>query len=525
VQPDVATSAASATYSEVSEQQPAGASSTLLDQILDQSSHRGGPTGRIDRFLAEPTLVGQLALWLGRVPQTAAELQNGIRAIGRDLARLESLLAGQIDAILHHPSFQKLESSWRGLWYLSGQVEAARELLDRGRDQGDLKVRVLSVSKRELSKDFQKAIEFDQSALFKKVYEEEFGTAGGEPYGLLIGDYEFTHHPDDVDLLARLSETAAAAFAPLVMGAAPQMFGLDEFSTLEQPLNFSQTFEQLEYLKWRALREREEAKFLGLTAPRILMRQPYQDDGSDPQGFRFLEDVEGPNRNHYLWGNAAWAFAAVVVQAYGSTSWLADIRGVQRGQQGGGVVAGLEVHHFQTDPWGVAVKTSTEVAIGDRQEKELCQLGFIPLCHCHDTTYSVFFGNQSVHQPAPYDDAVATANARISSMLQYVLCASRFAHYLKIQGRKSIGSMLEAQELQTRLNRWLTQYVTSDEKAPATTKARFPLRLGEAEVVEIFNQPGSYQLKIHLLPHYQLDQLAGEIRLSTKLIEPGLPQH
>jgi type VI secretion system ImpC/EvpB family protein len=519
VQSDLATAAVSTKITEASERPSDSTSATLLEQILDQTAD-AKPGSRIDQFLAEPSLEGQLMFWMGRMPRSAAEFRDAVRAIGRDLAHLERLLSGQIAAVLHHPSFQKLESSWRGLLYLCRQVESARELLDRGGQQGDLKIRVLNVSKRELHKDFQKAIEFDQSALFKKVYEEEFGTAGGEPYGLLIGDYEFTHHPDDVDLLSRLTETAAAAFAPIVMGAAPQIFGLDEFSTLEQPINLSQTFDQLEYLKWRALRQRDESKFLGLTAPRILMRQPYQDDGSDPQGFRFLEDVEGPDRSRYLWGNAAWAFGAVVAHAYGSTSWLADIRGAQRGQQGGGVVAGLEVHSFQTDPWGVAVKTSTDVAIGDRQEKELCQLGFIPLSHCHDTTYSVFFANQSVHQPATYDDAVVTANARISSMLQYVLCASRFAHYLKIQVRKGIGSMLEAQELQTRLNRWLTQYVTTDEKAPAATKARFPLRMGQAEVSEIFNQPGSYQLKMHLLPHYQLDQLAGEIRLSTRIVEP-----
>ena len=356
-----------------------------------------------------------------------------------------------------------------------------------------------------------------KARVFKRVYEDEFGIAGGHPYGLLIGDYDFTNHPDDVDLLAKLSGVAAAAFAPVVTSAAPELLGLDDMASLEQPVNLASTFEQVEYVKWRALRERNDSKFLGLTAPKILMRQPYVDDGSHQVGFRFREQVEGADRSRYLWGSAAWAFASIVIRAYADCGWFADIRGAQRGVESGGLVTNLETHAFATDPFGVALKSSTEVAINESQEKHLSELGFIPLCDSKDTEYSVFYANQSVHKPKTYDDPVASMNARVSAMLQYVLCASRFAHYLKILARRKVGSMQEAARIQQWLNEWLTTYVTPDEKAPPEQKARFPLRAGETEVSEIPGQPGKYSIKMHLLPHYQLDELTATVRLVARV--------
>ncbi len=430
------------------------------------------------------------------------------------MAHLDRLLAEGVNAILHHPRFQKLEAAWRGLKYLTEQAEGAE----------NVKIRLLSVSWNELSRDLERAIEFDQSQLFRKIYSDEFGTPGGEPFGLLLGDYEIrprpsAEHPiDDVAALGAVSQVAAAAFAPFVAGVHPSMFGLDQFTELEQPLQLAKPFEQLEFLKWKTFRQSEDARFVGLTLPRVLMRLPYEDGGGRATGFRFAEDTAV--RSDYLWGNAAFAFGGVVIRAFAESGWLAGIRGVERDSEKGGLAPGLPVHCFATDKQGVARKCSTDVVVGDFQEQELSELGFIPLCHCVDTEYSAFYSNQSVQIPKRYDEPAATMNARISAMLQYMLCVSRFAHYLKVAARDKIGSFAEAGECEDYLNRWLQQYVTSDGDAPPEVKAKYPLREAGVRVRESPGKPGSYQCVAHLWPHFGLDEATTALRITTELTPP-----
>jgi len=480
----------------------------------------GGTEGdtKLGRFLAEPSPERALLLWLGWTAPRGKPItrQDAAHSVSRDIARLDAILSRQVNAILHHPRFQRIEASWRGLRYLVEQAEEAE----------DVKIRVLSVSWQELTRDVERAIEFDQSELFRKVYGEGIDTPGGEPFGVLIGDYQIrpwpsAEHPsDDIGALTAISQVAAAAFAPFITGVHPAMFGLDDFSGLEQALNFPRTFEQLEYVKWKAFRDTEDSRFVGLTLPQALMRLPYEDDGSRVDGFRFHEEVAGPSREKYLWGNAAYAFGAVLVRAFAQSGWLANIRGVERGMDGGGLVPGLPVHSFATDKLGVAFKCSTDVIITDQQEQEISELGFIPLCHCKDTEFSAFYTNQSAQKPKRYDELPATMNARISAMLQYMLCVSRFAHYLKVAARDKVGSFVEASECEDFLHTWLQKYVTSDSEADPDVKAEYPLREARVQVRNHPGKPGNYLCVAHLWPHFELDELNTTLRVTTELT-PG----
>ncbi len=474
---------------------------------------------QLKEFLAANTPEQTLQLWLRAAAGRPLRMDDSRRGLARDIARIDVLLSDQVNQILHSPAFQALESAWRGLHYL---WRTRRDLLsDRGLEDkaSPIEIRVLNVSRKELKKDFEDAVDFDQNQLFRKVYEEEFGTAGGHPFGALIANYEFTNHPDDIDLLARLSGIGAAAFAPVIAAAAPSLLGLDDFSLLEQPMDLEKIFQQPKYRKWRSLREKPDAQFLGLTLPRVLLRAPYRDDGLHRHGFRFREDVEEKDRSHYLWGSAAWPMGAVILRAFATSGWFADIRGVERGVEGGGLVTGLESCCFQTDPAGVAIRSSVEVSVSDVRESELCDMGFIPLSHCRDTEWSVFYSNQSVHRPEKYSEAAATANARISAMLQYVLCCSRIAHVLKVKARNKIGSMSSAREIENELKTWLVDYVTPDEKAAPSWKARYPLREADVQVEEIAGEPGKFNLTMRLLPHYQLDQLSSCVTLVARRME------
>ena len=478
-----------------------------------------GVSARLQQFLAAETSAAALRQWLGSVPSEKKELALARRGLARDIGRIDQLLSDQVNEILHHPTFQALESAWRGLRYV---WQTRKELLtERGLDDkaADIEIRVLNVSKRELKKDFEDAVDFDQNTLFKKVYEEEFGTAGGHPYGLLVANYDFTNHPEDIDLLSQLSGIGAAAFAPVIASATPALLGLDDFSALEQPVDLEHIFQQPKHRKWRSLREKPDAQFLGLTLPRILLRAPYRNDGLHRHGFCFREQIETGDRSRYLWGSSAWAMAAVVMRAFSTSAWFADIRGVERGVEGGGLVTGLETCSYHTDAAGVAERSSVEVSISDVREAELCELGFVPLSHCKDTPYSVFYSNQSVHKPEVFDNPVATANARVSSMLQYVLCCSRIAHYLKVKARDKIGTVASARQIENDLGMWLVDYVTPDEKASPAMKARFPLREAEVKVDEAPGEPGKYYLTIRLLPHYQLDQLSACVTLVARRMD------
>jgi type VI secretion system protein ImpD len=488
----------------------------LIDRFIAATElDRQQAGARLDRFLGEPSPEKALILWLGwtTLPSEWPSRQQIARRLERDIAELDRLLTEQVNAIIHLSRFQRLEAAWRGLHYLTGQAEGAE----------GVKVRLLSVSWRELARDFERAIEFDQSQMFRKVYSEQMGMPGGEPFSVLLGDYEVwprpcAEHPsDDMGVLRAISQVAAAAFAPFIAGAHPAMFGLDDFRGFQQPLNFPRIFQQTDYFHWRNLRREEDSRFVGLVLPRVLMRQPYGDDGSRVDGFRFKEDVDGPDHGKYLWGSAVYAFGAVLVRSFAESGWLARIRGIQRDVEGGGLVTGLPVHYFSTDKYGVAPKCSTDVIITDYQEQELSELGFVPLCHCADTEYSVFYTNQSIQSPKQYDELAATMNARISAMLQYMLCVSRFAHYLKVLIRDKIGAFTEAGECEHYLHDWLQQYVTADSDASADVKARLPLREARVQVGERPGKPGSYVCTAHLWPHFELEELVAAVKVTTEL--------
>ena len=471
-----------------------------------------------------PSKPAELILLLfGHLPSTTAELASIRLKLAALIADIDLLLSAQVNAVLHHPAFQKLESSWRGLHYIwKIRREFASESTTEG-NYGDIVLKVLSVRKSELIRDFNAASEFDQSALFRKVYEEEFGSPGGKPYGLLISDIEFTNHPDDLDLLTSLSGVAAAAFAPLIAAASPALLGIDHFKLLDQPINLPSIVRGDRYIRWRSLRQDRDTRFIGLTLPRVLLREPWIDDGKNHFGFRFHEDVDQPDRSHLLWGSAAWALAGVICRSFAMSGWFADIRGVQRGVDGGGLVTELPAWSFQTDFDKTIERCPIEVRIPDAQEAELGELGLIPISPCAGTPFAAFNSNGSLHEPERYAaDELATANARISSMLQYVLCCSRIAHYLKVRIRDTIGDFRAATELEDALQSWLHDYVTPDDRADADTKARFPLRNASVELVEEPGRPGSYQLKIFLQPHYQLDQLSSAISFVATRIRLGI---
>jgi type VI secretion system ImpC/EvpB family protein len=505
----------------------------LIDDVVAATVQTRGlepSLSRLDRFLQEASMPRALCLWLGLDDSSAPRPDRAeiTRRLSRDIARIDDLLAGQVNAILHHPAFQKLEASWRGLSYLVWKLP----------ENDSIKIRVLNVSWAELVQDQTRALEFDQSQLFRKVYESEFGHPGGEPFGVLLGDYEIhlrpgAEHPyDDLETLSKISGVAAAAFAPFIAGVHPTFFGLDSFTKLERPLSLSRAIDhQVEYLNWRRFRQTEDARFVGLTLPRMLMRLPHEPVDHEGWRLHFREEVGGPDRSKYLWGNAAFAFGAVLIRGFTNSGWLADIRGVRQGIDAsgdkiclddGGLVTGLPVHSFGTDRSGLAIKSSTEVIITDGREKELDELGFIPLCHCQDTEFSAFYTTASVQKPKVYDDPRATVNARLSAMLQYILCVSRFSHYLKVISRDKIGSMASPEDCERYLGEWLRKYTTASDTAGPADRAKYPLREAKVTVRERPDKPGSYHCVIHLRPHFQLDQMFMTMRLTTDLA-PGRP--
>jgi type VI secretion system protein ImpD len=466
---------------------------------------------QLDAWLADADTGAGLRRWFGN--GLVAERRWLLLALDRDIADIDALITAQVNAILHCAPFQHLEARWRGLDFLADFAELSPLA----------KLRVLPVSWNEVVRDLDRAADFDRSLLFQKIYTEEIGMLGGEPFGLLVGDYEVQHRPsadhptDDIAALKALAMIAAAAFAPLVMGATPQLFQLDSFSALGKPLDVGAVFRQAEYQRWQAMREAEETRFLGLVVPRVLMRAPYGIDAARRDGFRFTEAVDGANAADYLWGNGALAFASVVLRAFASYGWFADIRGVARDDLRGGIVANLPRVSFATDRPGVAVKPSIEALPSDTQEKDLADMGFIALRTVPFADYAVFYSNQSIHLPPRYDRPAANINARLSAMLQYMLCVSRFAHYIKMQGRRYIGTMKTGEEIQTALGNWLLNYVTSSDDASMDAKAEYPLRDARVEIKEVPGKSGAYSCVMYLRPHFQLDDIATGFRLLTQL--------
>jgi type VI secretion system protein ImpC len=473
----------------------------LLDQILTE-----GRMAR-DEFQKEQAK-DMIAEFVNQVMSGELTMSNNMDvAINARIAEIDRMISNQMNEIMHHEEFQKLEGSWRGLHYL----------LKNSLTGTQLKIRVMSVSKKELLKDFERALEFDQSSLFKKIYEEEYGTFGGAPFGALIGDYEFGNHPQDMALLDKLSQVAAAAHAPFLSAASPEMFGWDTFGEMSEVRDISKIFDRTEYMKWRSFRESEDSRYVGLTLPHVLMREPYGAATKPTETFRFEEDVDGKDHKKYLWGNAAYALGTRLTEAFSMHGWCVAIRGVE----GGGLVQDLPTHTFETDEGEVAMKCPTEVAVTDRREKEFSDNGFIPLVHCKGTDYAAFFATQSANKPKKFDTDAANANARLSSQLQYIFAVSRFAHYLKSMMRDKIGSFMSRKEAEIFLNRWISKYVLENDVAPTEQKAKYPLREARVDVAEVPGKPGAYRAVAFLRPHFQLDELSVSLRLVAELPKPA----
>lgn len=473
---------------------------TLLDRIIAEGrmAHDESQQGYARDLLAE--FATQV------LDEGMAIDKDTVAMINDRISQIDKLISDQLNEVLHHPELQKLEASWRGLHMLVDQTETSSRL----------KLRLLNVTQKELQNDLEKAVEFDQSALFKKIYEEEYGTFGGHPFSLLVGDYAFGRHPQDVALLEKLSNVAAAAHAPFIAAANPKLFDMNSFTELAVPRDLSKIFESLELIKWRSFRESEDSRYVSLVLPNFLLRLPYGPDTKPVEGMDYVEDVNGTEHSKYLWGNAAWLLAARITSAFAKYGWCAAIRGAE----GGGAVEGLPAHTFRTLSGDLSLKCPTEVAITDRREKELNDLGFISLCHKKNTDMAVFFGGQTTNKAKVYNTNEANANARISAMLPYVLAASRFAHYLKVIMRDKVGSFMTRDNVQTYLNNWIADYVLINDNAPQEIKAQYPLREARVDVSEVAGKPGVYRATVFLRPHFQLEELTASIRLVASLPPP-----
>ena len=476
-----------------------------------QATESGAGESPLARFLQADDDLDALQLWLQILGNPGSGQPPLRQFLAQQIALLDELIAEQVNVILHHPRLQRLEASWRSL----------HKLCQESYPVPDIKLRLLNVSWGEVCRDITKAQEFDQSQLFQRIYNDEFGTPGGEPYGLLVGDYYVSHRPyrghkyNDLEVLQGLAQIAAASFAPFICGAAPQLFGLDDYQTLGSHLNFQAIFRQQEYIKWRAFRQQEDARFVALTLPRIILRQPHRSVAGQ---WPFQEQCHRPG--DYLWGNAAFAFASVIIREYGTVGWFAQIRGVPRDQLAGGVVTGYQplpipdgtgAHHILTN-----------VVITDSIERELSELGFMTLCQCYGVPLAAFHSNPSLHMAKRFDSKSATANARISAMLQQVLCASRFAHYLKVMIRDKVGSYTTEKDIEHRLTQWLNHYTTGRDDLSWEMRARYPLRDARLQVKEMPGRPGQFTCVIYLKPHYVAENLVSELKLTTELSQAGI---
>ncbi len=474
---------------------------SLLDQIVEQgrfgqeASARERGKDLVKEFVNQ-VLEGSMTI------AKDAEMMINAR-----IAQIDHLLSIQLNEILHHSAFQKLEGSWRGLKYLMDNTETGV----------GLKIRVLNATKKELLRDIEKAPEFDQSALFKKIYEEEYGVFGGAPFGAIVGDFEFGKHPEDMALLEGVSHIAAQAHAPFVSAAAPDLLNLESYTSLDAPRDLAKIFDSTEYAKWKSFRQSEDSRYVALTCPRTLGRLPYGSDTKPIDEFRYEEHVDGTDHSKYLWTNAAYSLASKMTQSYSLYGMCVAMRGVE----GGGLVEGLPTHTFATDEGDLALKCPTEVPITDRREKELADLGFVPLVHCKGTDFAAFFSVQSCQKAKQYDTDSANANARLSTQIPYIMAVSRFAHYLKAMMRDKIGSFMSREQAEVFLNRWITRYVTPDDMASAATKAERPLREARIDVSEVPGKPGVYRAGGLHRPHVQRDVRTVSLRLVAELPAPA----
>jgi type VI secretion system protein ImpC len=486
-----------------STQTQAGAATVQIsdfDALLNKQFNPQTDTAKREVEGAVRTLAQQA---LASTPLISTDVLQTIEAM---IAEIDKKLTAQINAIMHHPDFQQLESAWRGLHYLVSNSET----------DDMLKIRVLNVGKKDLHKTLKrfKGAAWDQSPLFKKLYEEEYGTLGGEPFGCLVGDYYFDHGPQDVELLGELAKIAAAGHAPFLAAASPTVFQMESWQELSNPRDLTKIFQIPEYAGWRSLRDSDDARYVGLTMPRFLARPPYGAKTNPVEAFDFEEDASGPDARKYTWANSAYAMAVNINRSFKTYGWCSRIRGIESG----GAVEGLPTHTFPTDDGGVDLRCPTEIAISDRREAELAKNGFMPLVYKKNTDFAAFIGAQSLHKPAQYDDPDATSNAALAARLPYLFATCRFAHYLKCIVRDKIGSFKEAADMQRWLQNWIVQYVDGDPlHSSEATKARKPLAAAEVMVDPVEGNPGYYASKFFLRPHYQLEGLTVSLRLVAKL--------
>lgn len=471
---------------------------TILDQLIETGIRA---TDKNTRDHAQDLVKNLVAELLDPGMKVAAGVT---RTINERIAAIDQLLSDQVNEIMHAPEFQKLEAAWRGL-----------ERFVMGTETGErMQIRVLCANKDELLRDFQSANEFTESAMWKAIYQHEYGQYGGDPFGMLVGDYEFGKRPRDVELMTHLSSVAAGAHAPFFGGVSSEMFGMPDFTHMPDPRDIAKIFDKSnpENTKWLSFRDSEDSRYCGLCLPHVLERLPYGEDNPCEE-FDFQEAVDGTEHDRYLWGNAAYAFAQRVTDAFAKHNWCVAIRG----PEGGGMVSDLPIHTFRTQEGQIAAKCPTEVLIPDDREKELSDLGFISLLSCKNTDHAAFFGANSVQRPKKYSDDDATANAKLSSQLPYLFAVSRIAHYLKVICRDKIGSFMSRGDCEKFLNDWISNYVMLNDEADPEKKAKLPLREAQIQVIDDKARPGCYQAIAHLKPHFQLDELHVNLRLVASL--------
>ncbi|MCY3811137.1 MAG: type VI secretion system contractile sheath large subunit [Gammaproteobacteria bacterium] len=474
----------------------ADAAPSILERIFDdgrlvRDEHQVDSARRmLHGFIEEATKAG-------------VQIQGGAKqALAARIAALDRLISQQVNEVLHHDKFQRLESSWRNLDRLVTENELTTS-----------RVRVFNCHRAEMERDFRRAPGFDQSVFFKHVYESEYGTLGGSPYTFLVGDMEFGRSPMDIQFLRDISAVAAMAHAPFLASSAPALFDLDSFTEFDRPIDIAKIFDTSEMASWNSLRDGPDSRYLALTAPRTLVRLPWGPDTAPVEGMDFVEDVDGEDHGKYLWGPSSWSLAGQVMKSFSEFGWPSAIRGTETG----GKVANLPLHTFPSLAGANITKCPTETTITDRREKELSDQGIISLCHARNTDYAVIFSGSTVNRPQRYVEEEANANARLSASLPYILACARFAHYLKAIMRDKIGGFTSRDEVQRFLNGWIAQYVTSDDSASHATKARYPLREARVEVQDIPGKPGAYTAIAHLRPHFQLEELTASLRLVAEL--------
>ena len=435
----------------------------------------------------------------------------------RAIALIDEQLTLQVNKILHHPNFQRLEAAWRSL----------EDLVQYAHGKRQVRIRMLDVSWSEITRDAIRAVEFDQSLLFQKIYSAEYDVPGGEPYGVIVADFSVSHRPfpghpeDDVPTLERLAEIGAAAFAPIIVNAAPALLGLNDFSTLGQPLRLQEIFRGPEYIPWNRLRAHPDSRFMAITLPRVLLRPAHERRQSPRGGFIYNERASRRSPAHQLWGHACFALAKVLIREFSEVGWFSHIRGLLRDHNTGGLVSDLVIDRYEEGIDPLVLKPVSEVVLGDDQEKVLSELGFTPFCQTYDLPMGIFYSTPSLHRSEQFDDSLATANARLASLLQHVLCSARFAHYIKVMVRDKIGAFVRADQCERQLQNWVNQFVASQEDADWAMQARYPLREAQVKVSENAERPGTYWTTLHLRPHYQADRLVSELALSTELVPGG----